>query len=155
MIRKIEFLDESKQEINFRLSSLIKPYSYYGLSKKLIKSFIGKIFNYLSSDNVYVNIHDPDFNVLIIDDLKEMVINFLSHDHNAVFLMNFKSSLRHQRNKERDKLMLYHSHLIFKKFMNILDLVHNPSSLGGRPPFDSVLMYKIILLKVYYNETDE
>jgi len=46
MIGKLGFLGKSKQKINLGLNSLIKQYSYYGLSKKLIKSFIVKIFNY-------------------------------------------------------------------------------------------------------------
>ncbi|MDR3291314.1 MAG: hypothetical protein LBT10_04100, partial [Methanobrevibacter sp.] len=133
MIRKLEFLDKCRAEINHELNSFVKHHPY-DLSKKLIKSFISEIFIYLRSNDVYVNVHDPNFIVLIWDDLEEMIINFLKHDHDAEFLRNFKSSIRHQPSKERDGLMVYDFYFAFEQFRNILDLVHNPSSLGGRPP---------------------
>jgi hypothetical protein len=132
-------LDKCRAEINRELNNFVKHYPY-DLSKKLIKSFIGEIFIYLRFNNV--NVHNPDFIVLIWDDLEEMIINFLKHDHDAEFLKNFKSLIRHQPSKEIDGLMVYDFYFAFEQFRNILDLVHNPSSLGGRPPFDSVLMYK-------------
>ena len=45
----------------------------------------------------------------------------------------------------------------FEMFRNLLEekLIKSPKGAGGRPPYDYVLMFKILILQRYYNLSDE
>lgn len=62
--------------------------------------------------------------------------------------------------KQRDPLERLAQHIDFEVFRNDLDTYFDRTGLrdeskGGRPPYDSILMFKIMVLQQYYNLSDE
>jgi hypothetical protein len=125
------------------------------ISKKVIKSLVGQIFDYLSSDEVYINIFDRDFEKLIMLDLNDSILNFISGCDDYVFMCNFKGSIRHDHNEERDRLMEFLEIFDFEKLRPYLELTRKNSEKGGRPGYDVVLMFQILFIKAYYDLSDE
>jgi len=125
------------------------------ISKKVIRACNSEIFDYLSCDDVYVNVYDCDFCKLILKDLNESILNFISLFKDYSFMSNFKGSIRHMPNKERDRLMKFAEIVDFERFMPILELTRNNSEQGGRPSYDPLLMIKIEFLRTYYDLSDE
>lgn len=155
MINKKDFLIESKLEIVKKAKDEWFYSGDFEISKKKLSSLINEIFAYLSQDDVYVNIYDINFVELIMKDLNESILNFISPLEDYIFMSSFKSSIRHLPNKERDRLMEFAKIIPFEKFRPILELLINIGDKGGRPPYDKVLMLKINFLRVYYNLSDE
>ena len=156
MISKNEFLIKNKLEIMKKAKNKWFYSSDFGISKKRMNGLISEIFDYLSQDDVYVNIYDVNFVELIMKDLNDSILNFISLFDDYEFMGNFKESIRHQPNKERDRLMELVENILFEKFRPLLDLIRNNNTeKGGRPPFDPVLMLKTNFIRVYYNLSDE
>ena len=156
MICKNEFLIKSKLEIMKKAKNKWFYVADFEISKKRVNGLINEIFDYLSQDDVYVNICDVNFVELIIKDLNDSIMNFISHFKDYEFMGNFKESIRHQPNKERDRLMELAENIPFEKFKHLLGLIRNNNTgKGGRPPFDPVLMLKTNFIRVYYNLSDE
>jgi len=59
--------------------------------------------------------------------------------------------------KKKDPLIRLKGEINWKIFRHILDKVFakEPKGKGGRPPFDYLLMFKILILQRYYNISDE
>jgi len=150
-----DFLIENKLEIIKKAKNKWFYSDDVEISKKMINALINEIFDYLSQNNVYVNIYDINFIELIMKDLNESIMNFIYHFEDYEFMSNFKSSIRHLPNKERDRLIEFAKIIPFEKFRPLLELSINKSDKGGRPPYDKVLMFKINFIRVYYDISDE
>jgi hypothetical protein len=110
----------------------------------------------LSLDEVFVNVFDKDFEKLIIKDVNDCVINFTSSFDDYVFMSNFKGSIRHVYNKERDRLMKFLEIFNYEHLRMVLGFKKKKNNeKGGRPEHDVILMFKILVLKNYYNLSDE
>lgn len=155
MTVKEDFLIENRLEI---MEKAKYQWFYSGdveISEKRIDASINEIFDYLSQNDVYVNIYDIDFLEIIMKDLNESIQNFIFPLEDYEFMSNFKGSIRHQPNKERDRLLEFVEIIPFEKFRIFLELNTNINNEGGRPPYDKVLMFKINFLKAYYDLSDE
>jgi hypothetical protein len=155
MISINKFLQETKLAVEKK--ALNKWfYSDFGtVSKKLIYELTDQMFDYLSSNDVYVNINDVNFEKLVTKDLNESIVNFLLFYEDHVTMDNFKDSARHWSNKERDRLMEFAEIFDFEKLRPILELTKKNNGKGGRPGFDAVYMFKILVIQAYYNLSDE
>src|SRR5271165_7100767 len=70
----------------------------------------------------------------------------------------FDVSKRHAKLlKTRDFLERVHQFVGWEAFRPVLDtaLARKPRDKGGRPPFDAVLMFKVLVLQALYNLSDE
>jgi hypothetical protein len=155
MIGKIDFLSESKLVVEKKAIDKWYCSGDFVISKKVIRSLNSEIFDYLSCNDVYVNIYDLEFAELILTDLGDSLLNFISPFDDYSFLCNFNGSLKHVSNGERDRLMAFAEIIDFESFRPILELIMNHSDQGGRPAYDPVLMIKIEFLRTYYGISDE
>jgi IS5 family transposase len=78
-------------------------------------------------------------------------LNIFFPDDEYEFMHLFNNSIRHKKNKERDKLMNLYNFIDFQSFKPLLSILDKTGSSGGRPRIDMVLMFKIIFLGVYYD----
>ena len=155
MIDKIDFLNENRLVVE---KKAVKKWCCSGdfiVSKKVIMALSSDIVDYLSCDDVYMNVNDCYFDKLILKDSNESILNLISFFEDYTFMNNFKESIRHVDNKERDCLMKFAEITDFERFKPILELTRNHSEQGGRPGYDHVFMIKIEFLRIYYNLTDE
>ena len=70
----------------------------------------------------------------------------------------FDVSKRHAKLlKTRDFLERVNQFVVWEAFRPVLDtaLARKPRDKGGRPPFDAVLMFKVLVLQALYNLSDE
>jgi IS5 family transposase len=155
MKTKLEFLDDIWHSVVEKAQNWwLKNFSST-ISKKVFKSIISQIKDYLSLNSVYINVYDCDFVHLILSDFKEAIFNYLHRYDDYVFVKNFKCSDRHEKNNLRENLMVYDEFFDFESYREILKLAYNPSTRGGRKPYDPVFMYKITYLKFVFNKTDK
>jgi len=155
MICKIDFLNDLRLVVEKKALDRWFYSNDFAISKKLIRSWISEIFGYLSLDTVYINIFDKNLEKLVINDLNEIIFDFISHCDDYSFMNNFKGSVRHWHNKERDRLMKFLEIFDFEQLRLILESTRKKNSKGGRPGYDVVLMYKILFIRSYYNLSDE
>jgi len=113
MISKSDCLVENKVEIVKKAMDRWFYSADFEISKKVVNSFINNIFAYLSRSDVYVNIFDVNFVELIMKDLNDCIMNFISFFEDYTFMSNFKGSIRHLPNKERDRLMEFAEYYTF------------------------------------------
>jgi IS5 family transposase len=152
MITKIKFLKSNRPIIVKKTLERLNQISEIRISKKLVKSFINKIYNYLSSKTVYINVYDNNFVETIVDDVLEMIYAYKCGDYEFEFLKNFKTSIRQIPNAIRDRLMEFNEMINFEDLRSRLESLNKNSPLGGRPPKDCVLMFKILFLMEYFDE---
>ena len=127
MINKIDFLNENRLVVEKKAVEKWGCSGDFIVSKKVIMGLNSEIFDYLSCDDVYVGIHNSDFDKLILKDLNESILNLISFFKDYTFMNNFEESIRHIHNKERDRLMKFAEIIDFKRFRSILELTINHS----------------------------
>jgi transposase len=76
------------------------------------------------------------------------------HTHPSFFDLEAQLDKIHVLNDFLVRLNILITWSIFLAPLSTLRTEHDPSK-GGRPPFDSLLMFKILILKTLYNLSDE
>jgi hypothetical protein len=155
MFEKISFLNEMKHSVLEKTFNRWFCFDNFVFSQKTVCDLVNEIFEFLSLDDVYVNVLDTNFEKLIINDLTESLINFASPFKDYEFLSNFKRSISQLANKERDKMIEFLKIHDFEKLRPILEVVVKNKDKGGRPGYDVVFMFKVLFIKVYYDLSDE
>jgi IS5 family transposase len=78
----------------------------------------------------------------------------MSHSHPSFFDVDYQLDKIHALNDFLFRLNILINWSLFLDPLSTLRRAHDPSK-GGRPPFDSLLMFKILILKTLYNLSDE